>query len=109
MKYVLIALLGMSYMNDIKSGAKDIIVGAIYRHTKTQKLYEVVNLAWHSEHDTLVPMVVYQGLYSDKELGEHPTFVQSKARFLETTSVNGKDVNRFSLLYESLSAEENTK
>jgi hypothetical protein len=96
-------------MNNIKSGTKDILVGAIYRHTKTQKLYEVVNRAWHSEHDTLVPMVVYQGLYKDEKLGENPTFVQSKARFLETTSVNGKEVNRFALVYESLSAEENTK
>lgn len=102
MKYVLIALLGMSFINSIQSSPKNTFIGAIYRHAKTQNLYAVFNRELLSKHDALTPVVVYQGLYINPE--KNPTSVQNDPRFLETT---GKEIGQFSLVYESLSEEKN--
>ena len=98
MKYVLIALLGMSYMNNVH-GTKNSFIGAIYRHAKTQKLYAVFNNTLLSKHDALTPIVLYEGVYFNEKLGKNQTSVQNDPRFLETT---GKEIGRFSLVYESL-------
>jgi hypothetical protein len=58
-----------------------------YRHYKGHD-YEVLGVARHSE--TEEELVVYRALYGDGGL-----WVRPKAMFLETVTVNGKEVPRF--------------
>ncbi|MGE4427182.1 MAG: DUF1653 domain-containing protein [Solirubrobacteraceae bacterium] len=58
-----------------------------YRHYKGPE-YEVLFEARHSE--TEETMVVYRQLY-----GEHGTWVRPKAMFVETVTVDGREVPRF--------------
>ena len=62
-------------------------IGGKYRHYKGN-LYEVIGVARHSE--TLEEMVVYRALY-----GEGGLWVRPLGMFLETVSVDGKNVPRF--------------
>ncbi len=63
-----------------------------YQHFKG-KFYEVVGIARHSE--TLEEMVVYKALYESKEFGKDALWVRPKKMFLETTTLDGKEVPRF--------------
>jgi hypothetical protein len=61
-----------------------------YRHYKGKE-YTVVGVALHSE--TLEELVVYR-----QEYGDHGLWVRPKRMFLETVTVDGKDVPRFQYL-----------
>jgi hypothetical protein len=61
-----------------------------YRHYKGNE-YEVLGVARHSETDEL--LVVYRPLY-----GEGALWVRPLAMFLETVTVNGEPVPRFTHL-----------
>lgn len=58
-----------------------------YRHYKGGE-YEVVGVARHSESDEL--LVVYRCLYDNNSL-----WVRPLAMFMETVSVDGREVPRF--------------
>ena len=68
-----------------------------YKHYKG-KLYEVIGVARHSE--TLEEMVVYKALY-ESEFGKDTLWVRPKVMFLETVTVDGKEVPRFTFLGKS--------
>lgn len=67
-----------------------------YRHYKTEKLYEVIGLAIHSE--TLEEMVIYKALYHCEEFGSDQTWVRPKKMFFEAVMHHGKLVPRFKRL-----------
>ena len=69
-----------------------LVVGGRYRHYKGKE-YTVLGAARHSE--TLEDMVIYRAEY-----GERGIWVRPKDMFLETVSVNGETVFRFSYLGE---------
>lgn len=62
----------------------------LYRHYKGN-LYEVVDEACHSE--TLEPLVVYRALYGERRL-----WVRPKAMFLETVTIDSRQVPRFAYI-----------
>lgn len=64
-----------------------------YRHYKTQKLYEIIGLARHSE--THEEMVVYKALYQCEEFGEDQIWVRPKDMFFEHILYNGEHIPRF--------------
>ena len=64
-----------------------------YRHYKGRE-YLVIGVARHSE--TLEPLVTYQALY-----GERGLWVRPVAMFLETVSVGGVNVPRFTYIGEA--------
>ena len=66
-----------------------------YRHYKG-KLYEVVDVAIHSE--TLELMVIYKALYTSKEFGENATWVRPLSMFTEEVVIDGKSVPRFTFV-----------
>ena len=67
----------------------------IYRHYKGNK-YQVIGVAHNSE--TLEPLVVYQALYESSEYGKDSLWVRPKEMFLETVTLNGQSIPRFSLI-----------
>lgn len=70
-----------------------------YRHHKTQKLYEVVGLAIHSE--TLEKLVVYKALYATEEFEVGQLWVRPATMFFEKIkSANNEEVDRFEYLTE---------
>ena len=68
-----------------------------YKHYKG-KLYEVIGVARHSE--TMEELVVYKALY-ESEFGKNALWARPKAMFLETVTVDGKEVPRFTFLEDS--------
>jgi len=74
-------------MNKIKTGK--------YKHYKGGE-YEVIGEARHSE--TLEPMVVYQGLYKSEEFGDNPIWIRPLEMFVDTVTVDGKEIQRFEKL-----------
>lgn len=64
-------------------------VSGVYKHHKGKK-YMVLGVAKHSE--TLEEMVVYVTLY-ENDLG--PMWVRPLSMFLETVTIDGKQVPRF--------------
>lgn len=72
-------------------------VRGIYRHAKSGGLYEVIDIALHTE--TGEKMVVYRALYEHEELaaeyGGHPLFVRPYDMFFELVEINGRDTLRF--------------
>ena len=58
-----------------------------YKHYKGNE-YEVIGLAKHSE--TLEELVVYQALYSKKQI-----WVRPLKMFIEEVEMNGKKISRF--------------
>jgi hypothetical protein len=64
-----------------------------YRHYKGN-FYEVIGMARHSE--TEEEMVVYRCLY-----GDHSLWVRPLALFMDTVTVDGREVPRFALVVES--------
>lgn len=67
-----------------------------YRHYKCGHLYEVIDVARHSE--SLDDMVVYRALYGDFEL-----WVRPLKMFLEEIEVGGKIQKRFEFIAEKIS------
>ena len=64
-----------------------------YRHSKTEKMYNVIGIAKHSE--TLEEMVVYEALY------DNPTsklWVRPKSMFIEEVKINGQKIPRFQFI-----------
>lgn len=66
--------------------AKNLKLGK-YRHYKENE-YEVIGVSRHTE--TLEELVVYKSLYGDGDLWTRPL-----SMFIETTEVDGKNINRF--------------
>ena len=66
-----------------------------YKHYKG-KFYRVIGVARHSE--TLKELVVYQGLYDNKESDKNSIWVRPKSMFLENVIINGKEVPRFEFI-----------
>ncbi len=64
-----------------------------YRHYKTEKLYEVIAVALHTE--TNEEMIVYRALYDGEEFSSHQLWVRPKAMFLEEVIHQGIAVPRF--------------
>ena len=68
-----------------------------YRHSKTGKLYKVIDVALHTE--TSEKMVVYRALYRSPDLeaeyGPDPVFVRPYTMFFEGVVIDGKQVPRF--------------
>ena len=69
---------------------QELKIGGIYRHYKGN-LYKVLTVAKHSE--TEEELVVYEALYENGGIWARP-----KTMFLEQVTVNGKILNRFSLI-----------
>ncbi len=73
-----------------------------YRHSKSGKLYKVIDVALHTETGEM--MVAYRALYEHDELagkyGKHPLFVRPYDMFFETVEIDGKVVPRFEKLSE---------
>ena len=66
-----------------------------YKHYKGKE-YEILAFALDSE--TLEEVVVYRGLYECEEFGKNPIWVRPKKEFFEKIIVDGKEVDRFSLI-----------
>lgn len=64
-----------------------------YRHYKTNKTYEVIGFAIHSE--TYEDMVVYRALYTCEKFGQNPVFVRPRKMFFEDVEHNDKIMPRF--------------
>jgi hypothetical protein len=71
--------------NDIQYGK--------YQHYRTEKLYEVIGIARHSE--TYEEMVIYKALYECDNFGKDQLWVRPKTMFFEHVSHNGSSVPRF--------------
>ncbi len=65
----------------------------IYQHYKTEKFYEVIGTAIHSE--TYEVMVIYKALYECPEFGMNSTWVRPKTMFMENIVHLGCSVPRF--------------
>ena len=74
-------------MNEIEPG--------IYEHYKG-KLYQVIGLGRNSE--TLEEVVVYQAMYNSEEFGDKALWVRPRSMFVETVSVDGKEIPRFKFI-----------
>ena len=69
---------------------QELKIGGIYRHYKGNT-YKVLTVAKHSE--TEEELVIYEALYE-----QGGTWARPKAMFLEQVTVNGKLLDRFSLI-----------
>lgn len=67
-----------------------------YQHYKTEKLYEVIGTARHSE--THEEMIIYKALYHCEKFGDHQVWVRPRGMFFENVSYKGQLVPRFSYL-----------
>lgn len=64
----------------------------LYRHYKGD-IYRVLGVAHHSE--TAEELVIYQGQHYCPEFGNNPIWARPAAMFLETVTINGKEIARF--------------
>lgn len=74
-----------------------LVLNGIYQHYKGQ-YYKVLYLAKHSE--TLEDLVVYQAQY-----GDHKIWVRPLGMFLETISIDGEKIERFSYIAPDVQTE----
>ena len=74
----------------LASAADKVVVGAKYRHYKDQ-IYTVLALALREEDNE--PCVVYRAEYGDRI-----SFTRPVANWIEQVEIDGKKVNRFTLL-----------
>lgn len=70
-----------------------------YRHYKGH-LYEVVGIANNSE--TLDKMVIYRASYESPDFGKNALWVRPVSVFLETVTIDGREVSRFEYLGDSI-------
>ena len=68
-----------------------------YRHYKGNE-YQVIGIGRNS--DTFEKLVVYQGLYNSDEFGDRPIWVRSVSEFIESVTVDGQQMQRFTYLGE---------
>ncbi len=78
-------------MVDMENSPAEIKIGR-YRHYKGKE-YELMGVATHSE--TLEQLVIYQAQYDSEEFGENALWARPVAMFLETVTVDGKEIPRF--------------
>ena len=71
-------------MDDIQYGK--------YQHYRTEKLYEVIGVARHSE--THEEMVIYKALYRCDKFGDDQVWVRPKAMFFEQVEHHGRSLPR---------------
>lgn len=64
-----------------------------YIHSKSNKEYEVIGVAIHSE--TQEELVVYKALYHSDKYGSNSLWVRPKKMFCEHILLNGELVSRF--------------
>lgn len=69
-----------------------------YQHYKTEKLYEVIGIARHSE--TREEMIIYKALYQCEKFGKNQVWVRPKDMFFEQIIHNGHIVPRFKWIGE---------
>lgn len=69
-----------------------------YQHYKTQKTYEVIGVALHSE--THEEMIIYKSLYVDEKFGENQIWVRPSKMFFEEINSQGKLIPRFKYIEE---------
>ena len=67
--------------------------GCKYRHYKTEKLYQIIGIALHSE--TYEEMVIYKALYHCEQFGDGQVWARPKKMFFEELAYNGEIVPRF--------------
>jgi hypothetical protein len=79
-------------INDIQYGR--------YQHYRTEKLYEVIGVARHSE--TEEEMVIYKSLYQCDKFGTNQVWVRPKKMFLEQVVYNGCSVPRFKWIDDNM-------
>lgn len=70
-----------------------------YRHYKGH-IYEVIGIAHDSE--TLNQVVVYRAPYESPDFGKDALWTRSVSVFLETVTIDGKEMPRFEYLGESI-------
>lgn len=70
----------------------------IYEHSKSGKLYRVIDIVKHSE--TLEDLVLYESLYKNPK---SKYWVRPKKMFLEKVIIDGKKVPRFLFKSKALS------
>jgi hypothetical protein len=73
-------------VDDIK---RQVTVGALYRHSKNQQTYRVLDIAIYSEDPEQI-FVIYQGLY-----GENLVWARPWQMWNEPVEINGQTVSRF--------------
>ena len=69
-----------------------------YQHYRTEKFYEVIGVARHTE--TLEEMVIYKALYKCDKFGDGQIWVRPKAMFFEQVEYNGHSIPRFKRVHE---------
>ena len=73
----------------------DVVIGGKYRHYKDH-LIEVLGVALHSE--TKEELVIYKKLHDVGEYKKGQLWARPKKMFLEDVVVDGKSLQRFTLL-----------
>lgn len=72
---------------------KELEIGAIYKHYKSDHTYQLIGIARHSE--TQEEMVVYKALFESPEFGKDCLWVRPKLMFQENVIVDKLEVERF--------------
>lgn len=67
-----------------------------YQHYKTEKIYEVIGIARHSE--TYEEMIIYKALYHCEKFGNNQIWVRPIDMFFEKVNYKGNVIPRFSYL-----------
>lgn len=68
----------------------------VYRHSKSGKLYEIINVAEHSEtHEALV---IYKDFMKHEDNEKHIVWARPLDMFMGMTTINGESVSRFEKL-----------
>ena len=70
-----------------------IIQNGRYQHYKTEKLYEVIGTALHSE--THEEMIIYKALYNCNQFSNNQVWVRPKKMFLQKIFYKGNTIPRF--------------
>lgn len=70
-----------------------------YKHYRTQKLYEVIDVALHSE--TYEEMVIYRALYDCEKFGVNRIWVRPKKMFFENVIHDGRETPRFQKVFDA--------
>jgi hypothetical protein len=78
-------------------GIDKVVPGALFEHYKGKE-YKILGVGRHSE--TLEMCVIYQALYDSPEFGDRATWIRPLEMFLETVSIDGKEIPRFRLVIE---------
>ena len=67
----------------------NIVENGIYRHNKTNRLYEVIGSAIQTETDEI--LVIYKPLYE----GGYDLYARPASMFMEMVTINGQAMPRF--------------